>query len=121
MTETLCTASDVTYKAGVGANATIIASSALMTSFINEGEGVIVAETRKDWIVGYTSVNTYVKELLRDCCSSYAAKKVVNYDMSGYFSRITAETTLDVLHDEFLRTLKTLKDLDTIQIRAVGD
>jgi len=121
MTATLCTVADVVYKAGVGASSVYTASAALVTALIEKSEGVIVGQTRKDWVVGYSDVNAYIKELLRDCCSSHAAKKIVSYDMSGYLSRQEAEIILDTLHDDFMRTLKTLTDLDTIKIRAVGD
>ena len=119
MAVTLCTERNVIDKAGVGASSTVTASSAMLTRFIEESEGVIVAETRRDWVDSYASVGDAVKELLRECCSSHAAKKVINYDTSGFFSRQAAEITLDVLHDEFTRTLKSLKDLDTIKIRSV--
>jgi hypothetical protein len=116
---TLCTEQNVKDKAGVGASSTVIASSAMLTRFIEESEGVIVSETRRNWVTEYASVNAAVKEILRECCSSHAAKKVLNYDTTGFFSRQAAEITLDVLHDEFTRTLKTLKDLDTVKMRSV--
>jgi hypothetical protein len=116
---TLCSVQDVVDKAGTGA-ATTAASEALVTRFIEESEGVIVSETRRAWVDEYASVSDPNKHLLRECCSSHAAKKVVHYDTSGFFSRQAAEIALDVLHDEFTRTLKTLKDLDTTKIRSVS-
>ena len=121
MTVTFCSVQDVVDKSGIGANATLIASSAWVTKYINECEGVICGETQKNWLGEYSSVSSYgITELLKECCSSGAAKKVVAYDMSGYFSRQEAEIILDVQHDIFTTTLKTLKDLDTTSLRSVN-
>lgn len=116
---TLCTTTDVTNKAGIGANSDIIASTAWIESFIEEAEGVVISETRIDWITGYSDVNAYNRFLLKECTSSHAAKAIVNYDTSGFFSRQAAEVTLNVLDDQFNRSLATLKDIDTQRLRSV--
>lgn len=116
---TLCTTTDVTNKTGIGANEDILASTGWIEQFIEEAEGVVISETRTDWITGYADVNAYNKFLLRECVSSHAAKAIVNYDTSGFFSRQAAEVTLNVLDDQFNRSLATLKDLDTQKLRDV--
>lgn len=119
MTITLCTEQNVLDKAGVGINADLAASGAWIDRLINEAEGVVISETRRDWITDYASVPNGVKEILREAVSAKAAKQAVNYDTSGFFSRQAAEVTLDVLDDEFRRALATLTKIETTDIRAV--
>lgn len=122
MTTTLCTEQDVIDNGGVGANSVAVASSALLTRFINKAEGFICSRTRRSWVSDYSSISSdRTKELLKNCCSAMAGKDLVKYDMSGYFSRQEAEILLDVLHDEFLRSLGDLENLDAIDLRGVTD
>ena len=112
----LCSAADVIDRAGVGADTS---SSAMITRAISRAEQRIVAETRRNWTTGYASVPASVKELLKVCAAAHAAKEIINYDTTGFFSRQAAEIALDVNHDDFTTTLKSLKDLDTTKIRDV--
>lgn len=116
---TLCSIRDVLDEAGEGVNADVTASSALVTRFIEKIEGDIVGATRRNWVGDFASVNTYVKELLKECCSAGAGMKAIKYDMSGYTSRQEAVTMVNMLFDIYSRTLKQLKDLETTEIRAV--
>ena len=120
MAPTLCTNQDVLDRCGKNANSIIIASSAILDRYIEISEGVIVSETRIDWITGYASVTASVKNELKSCTASHAAKQIIQYDMSGFASRATAITMLNVNQEEFLRTLKILKDLDTNKLRSVN-
>ena len=121
MAATLCSVNDVILDAGRGASGALTASGAMVEAIINKSEGVICGASKRNWVVEYSSVSSTIKELLKSCCSAHAAHRVVKYDMSGYFSRQEAEIILDVLHDEFLSTLKNIQDLDTINLRGVND
>lgn len=118
MVNTFCSAAEVIYKAGANASATATASDAIMTSFINEAEGVVMSETRTDWKTNYPSLTDPTKQILRAATAAYAAKLVINYDTSGFYSRQQAETALDVLDDFYNETLKHLKDVDTKDLRS---
>ena len=118
MTKTFCSSAEVIYKAGANASTTATASDAIMTSFINEAEGVVMSETRKDWKTTYATLDDATKQILRAATASYAAKLVINYDTSGFYSRQQAETALDVLDDFYNETIKYLKEDDTTDLRA---
>jgi hypothetical protein len=73
-------------------------------------EGTLCANSRYDWVTNYTSVSTIGKEFLRDVCSSLAAIYVINYDMSGYTSRVEAQVMLDVNWTIVREGLNLLRD-----------
>ena len=114
---TFCSFADVVYKAGVGAATE--ASVAMINNFIEEAEGVIVATTRIGFLTSWAALNTNVQQLLTECASAHAAKALINYDTTGFYSRQAAEIALDVNDDNFKRSLKQLTDLDTNKIRSV--
>src|SRR3990167_9162884 len=120
MAITLCSEQDVVDMAGFGSRP-YAGSSLLVQRFINRAEGGIVSETRRDWVNGYGSTVSANREELRECCASKAAFDLVKLDGRGFFSRTEQEITLDVLHDNFSRSLKALTDLDLTKIRAVTD
>ncbi len=120
MVDTLCSSQAVIDKATVSANATIIASGAIISRYINEAEGLIVGETRIGYVTGYGSVNDQVKQLLSLCCSAHAAFMIVDQDTTGFYSRQVSDTTLNVLFDQYTKALAQLRDLDTNKIRDVS-
>lgn len=111
MVVTLCTVNEAVRKAGVRANSTIVVSSAAVENWINQAEGLINSQTRTDWVTLYSGLSDSYKFILNDGAASQAAMDIINYDMSGYSSRIEAETMLDVLRDRVTRVLKTLEDM----------
>jgi len=102
---TLCINADVVKKAGTNANATAVAEASTNV-LIKQAEGVVCAATQYDWVTNYATVTTRGKEVLRDATSSLAAMYVIQWDMSGYPSRIHAETMMDVLDDRFNKLMK---------------
>jgi len=110
MVETLTTAAEVVRKAGVNANATAIASTAMITNFINEAEGVVCVNSRIDWVTKYAAITANYKQILNDTVASLAAMELINYDMSGYTSRNESRTMLNVLRDKAMRGLSLLRD-----------
>lgn len=119
MALTLCTTTDITDLAGYGANATITASSTILTRYGNNAEGIVISETRRDWITGYASVNTYVKFLLTNATASLAALWVVLYDARGYTSRLEQGTIAQNLINNYNNAIKLLSELDANSIRTV--
>ena len=57
--------------------------------------------------------------MLSDIASSYVAKEMINYDMSGYTSREEAQTMLDVNDDVIRSILAFLKNFDSDEIKDV--
>jgi hypothetical protein len=119
MVGTLASTQDVLDRIGIHANATIAASTQIIARYIGLAEQVVCTETRVDWITGFSRVISPVKEELKSCVASHAAKQIIMYDMSGFSTRAEAITMLNVNQDEFVRTIKALKDLDTNKIRSV--
>jgi len=119
MAWTLCTSGASIIKAGVGANSDIVISGAFLASWSDEVEGRIVAETRRDWVDSFPSVDSGVKLALQDVASDLIAMKIISYDMSGYAGSREAETILDVLKDNSTRVLNELKDFKSNTVRDV--
>ena len=118
MTWTLCTSEAIIYKAGNNASSEAISSGSIMADFYDEAEGVVVAETRRDWVGGYSSVASGAKFALADAVSDLAAMKVINYDPNEW-TLATAQTKLDVLRDNATRNINTLKDFKSNGIKEV--
>jgi len=110
MSWTLCTSGAAISKAGTGVNSDIRISGAILAAWSDQAEGVANAITRKDWIADYAGVKANFKGILSDLSSDLIATRIVNYDMSGYTSRSEAQTILDVLRDNIIRNIETLKD-----------
>lgn len=106
---TLCGQTDVAKKAGANASATSVAE-AYTNVYIKEAEGLLSAVSRYDWVTNYASVSTIGKEILRDAVASYAAVKVLNYDMSGFTSRQEALIMVNILWACWTETFKLMKE-----------
>ena len=119
MAFTLTTSGAATIKAGTNVSATILADSTALDKFSDDAEGRIVAETRRDWVDSFSSVDTGTKALLSDVCSSLIAIQMINFDMSGYTSRAEAQTMLDVNDNTAQRGLKVLRDFKSNNIRPL--
>ena len=120
MTTTLCSAQDVLDRVGPLGNATIIASTAIVERYIATSEGTICTETKRKWVSDYASISeSAVKETLRICAASHAANAIIKYDMRGFSTSAQAITMLNVNYEDFSRTLKALKDLDSTTFRSV--
>ena len=103
------TTAEVGYKAGAGKSATSSAE-AYVNSFMTQVESFINVTTRYNWSDNYTALNVDVKGLLKEVASDLAAIYVIIYDMSGYTSRLEAQTMLDVLRDRAVKGLDLLKE-----------
>lgn len=100
---------DIQAKAGTGANATAKATAAT-DIYVLEVESFVNAATRYNWSDAYAALNADVKDLLKEVTSNLCAIYVIQWDMSGYTSRIEAEDMINVLRDAALRGISLLRD-----------
>jgi hypothetical protein len=104
-----CTTAEVGYKAGAKASATSKAE-AYVNNYVTQAESLINSMCRYNFSDNYASLNADVKGILKEVASDLAAIYVINYDMSGYTSRIEAEDMINILRDAALRGLSILRD-----------
>lgn len=104
---TLCTSGAVKLKAG--ANAATL-TEAQYDIFIEQAEGFICSSARYDFVNNYSSISNIGKKFLEDAASSHAAISVINYDMSGFTSRMEAQTMLDVNYAKLVDCVNLLRD-----------
>jgi len=103
------TTAEVARKAGAGASATSVAE-AYVNDFISQAESEINTVTRFNWSDAYSGLNTDVKGILKQAASNLAAIYVINYDFTGFPSRIDAEDKINILRDGYLRAVSLLRD-----------
>ena len=103
------TTAEVQRKAGANASATA-AAEAYINDFISQAESEINVITRVNWSDLYSTLSADVKGILKQAASNLAAIYVIQYDMSGFTSRIEAEYMINVLRDNYLRCVSLLKD-----------
>lgn len=103
------TTAEVGYKAGAGASATSN-SETYINSFMEQVESQINSVCRYNFSDNYTSLNRDTKGILKEIASNLAAIYVIQYDFTGYPSRIVAEDMINILRDAAVRGLSLLKD-----------
>lgn len=106
------TTAEVQRKVGAHASATSNAEAAI-NDFMTQVESFINVVTRHNWSDAYAGLNVDVKGILKECASNLAAIYVIQYDMSGYTSRVEAEDMINILRDRALQTLALLRDKKT--------
>src|SRR3990167_8903586 len=90
------TTAEVGRKAGSGKSATSSAE-AYVNDFMTQAESVINTLTRYNWSDAYATLNADVKGILKEAASNLAAIYVIQYDMSGFASRVHAEDSINIL------------------------
>ena len=103
------TTAEVERKAGANASATSKAE-AYVNDYMTQVESLINSVTRFNWSDAYSGLNADTKGILKEVASDLAAIYVIQYDMSGYTSRVEAEDMINVLRDAALRGLAILRD-----------
>ena len=104
-----CTGTEVERKAGAGASATSKAE-AYTNDYIAQVESLINTTCRYNFSDNYSTLNADTKQILKEVASNLAAIYVIQYDMSGFTSRVEAEDQINVLRDAALRGLSILRD-----------
>ena len=84
-----------------------------------QAEGEIIAETRRDWITDFSSLNANTKKLLNVAVSSLASIEIALNDVSGYIDSAEQERILDINYDKYQRAVRILSKLDHNDIRGV--
>lgn len=110
---------DIQAKAGTNANSTAKATAATDV-YVLEVEALINAVTRHNWSDEFSSLSGDVKDLLKLAGSNLAAIYVIQWDMSGFTSRIEAEDMVNILRDQALFALSLLanQEVKTFMIGA---
>ncbi len=99
----------IAAKAGANVNTTAI-TIAETDKYVLQVESTINCMTRFNWSDAFAGLNADVKGILLETSTAMCAMYAIQYDMSGFSSRIEAETMLDVLRDAALRGISLLKD-----------
>ena len=108
-----CTTAEVERKAGANCSATSKAE-AYTDDYATQAESIINAMCRYNFSDNYGTLNADVKGILKEVASNLAAIYVIQYDMSGFTSRIEAEDMINILRDGALRGLSILRDKKTV-------
>jgi len=103
------TTAEVERKAGANCSATSKAE-AYVNDYMTQVESFINVFTRYNWSDAFSGLNADVKGILKEIASNLAAIYVIQYDMSGFTSRVEAEDMINVLRDAALRGLSVLRD-----------
>ncbi len=112
MAVTFCSSGAAVLKAGTNVNSLFIEDKAEATwpGLINQAESLINSTARFNFIPIFSTLNNETKLLLEQTCSDIAAMYAINYDMSGFTTRLEAQTMLDVLRDRSEKGLALIKD-----------
>ena len=108
-TGVFCTTAEVERKAGVNVSATSKAE-AYTNDYVTQAESHINAAVRFNFSDAYSALNVGVKGILKEAASNLAAIYAIQYDMSGFTSRIEAEDMINILRDRALEAITILRD-----------
>ena len=100
---------DIQAKAGTKANATAKATAATDV-YVLEVESMVNVLTRYNWSDAYAGLNADVKDILKEITSDICAIYVIQWDMSGWTSRIEAEDAINILRDRAMFNMAILRD-----------
>lgn len=107
-----CTTAEVERKAGANVSS-VSKAEAYTNDYVAQAESHINAVTRFNWSDSYSTLNTDTRDILKEAASNLAAIYAIQYDMSGFTSRIEAEDMVNILRDAALRALSLLRDQKT--------
>jgi hypothetical protein len=103
------TTAEVEHKAGKNCSA-VSKAEAYTNDYMTQVESFINASCLFNFSDVYTTLNADTKGILKEISSNLAAIYVIQYDLSGFNSRIEAEDMINVLRDRALAGLALLKD-----------
>ncbi len=103
----MTTEAEIQQKSGANVNTNF--DTTAMTASNLRGESVINCATRRNWSDDFGTLNTDVKQILSDFCSSFVAIEAISFDMDS-IGRSTAESMITVLRDGMLRNMQILRD-----------
>lgn len=101
---------DIVARAGANVNSTAINTTAT-DIYILDIEALINDLTRYNWTDAVTKgLNADVEGILREAGACFAAIYAIQWDMSGFTTRIEAEDMINVLRDRALFAISILRD-----------
>lgn len=106
------TSDEIMVKCGENVDATGD-TEARINALCLQVESYINCTTRYNWSDAYAGLNADVKGILSMCASDMVASYLIAFNMSGYTSRLEAQTMLDVLRDRYVNALKLLEEMAT--------
>lgn len=119
MTFEFCASNAIVIRAGANVNSTAAASWAILSTLHDQAAGYVQSATLADWKTNLSSQSSAAILALQKAVACEAAKGLISYDMSGYTSRVEAQTMLDVLRDEVNQTVQALVELKTHDIEVM--
>ena len=112
MVTTLCLSGAAIRKAGISLSG---ATMLLADEFINQAEGLVIADSKYDWITNYSSLLSGTKFFLEDVVSDLAAINLVKYDLDAFSERIIGEDVLNVLWASANKKREILQSADKVK------
>lgn len=109
---------DIVARAGDGADTTAV-STAETDKYVLTVEAYINAYTRFDWSTAWGTLTANLKGILTDIGACMCAMYVIQRNMDGYASLLTAQTMLDVLDNRYKQGLKRIMESDQVK-KAMG-
>ena len=114
VTTTFCVSGMALAKAGDGVSTDLSAGTKQIGSdfavdvWITEVESIINTKSKYNWTDVYSALNIDTKKILQSAASDLSAIYCILYDMSGYSTRLEAESMINVLRDNYMRTMSLL-------------
>lgn len=104
---------DIQARAGANANATAKLTAATDIYVLNV-ESFINSSSRFNWSDAFTAgLNADTAGILTETGACLCAIYVIQFDMSGFVTRTSAENMVNILRDISLRNLSILRDKKT--------
>ena len=116
---TLCTSGQALLKAGHGVDENFYSGSFVQTGtkcgevisgLIVQAEGEVCTAGRRNFVGEYSGYTEPIKRILQQATSNLAAIYLIQYNLSGYTSRVEAEDMVNILRDGYLRCIGILRD-----------
>lgn len=85
-----------------------------INQWCSEAESLINVFCRYNFSDNYATLNADVKKILTEVCTNLVGIYGIQYNMSGFTSRIEAEDMINILRDGALRGLGILRDRKNI-------
>jgi len=105
------TSDEILMKAGEKVDSTGT-TEARINSLCTQLESTINVLSGYNWSTAYSELNAIARGILSEIESNLVAIYLIQFNMSGYTSRIEAEDMINVLRDGALRGLSLMRDAE---------
>lgn len=120
MAWTLSTSQAILLKAGANFNSTAGTSGALLSKISDLAEGMFCRDTKYNWVSNATLINAPSRNAIESDVANLGAKFLIEHDMSGYTSLGEAITMVNILLDDYSKSIPIWK-LSDVQAWARGE